>query len=214
VLLDELVKTSGEVGTTAARSAKAERLATLLRRLAPGEIEVAVALLAGEVRQGRLGIGPATLGQARSSTAAERPQLTLDEVDLTFTRLRTLAGPGSTAERLRQLGGLLRRATPAEQDFLHRLFVGELRQGALAGLMTEALARAAKISPAELRRALLLAGDLTAVAQAVLTRGREGLADFHLQLQRCAAEPALPGGHGPALRAGQGLPRGQDARRG
>jgi len=111
-----------------------------------------------------------------------------------FQRLAGTTGSGSTAERVRLLAGLFSRTTPPEQDFLVRLIFGELRQGALAGLMSEALAAAAQVPAGEVRRALMLAGELPAVARAALTEGRPGLSRFHLQLfrplQPMLAQPA------------------------
>jgi DNA ligase-1 len=185
VLLADLVATSARVGATRARSEKTAHLAALLRRLDPREVEVAVAFLSGRLRQGRIGLGWAALRAARAGARpAERAILQLLEVDGAFDRVLSVAGRGSAGERARLLGELFSRATAEEQEFLVRLVLGELRQGALAGLMEEGLARAAEVPAAEVRRALLLAGDLQAVARAVLTEGRTGLARFHLELLR------------------------------
>src|ERR671933_780274 len=109
-------------------------------------------------------------------------------------RAGACAGPGSQAERRRLLGALLGRAGEAEHRFLVRLLSGDLRQGALAGVMTEAVARAAGLPLAEVRRALMLRGDLGAVAEAALTEGSDGLAAFRLEvgrpLQPMLAQPA------------------------
>jgi len=193
MLLDDLVTTSRRVTETRARSAKTAALADLLRRLAPEEIEPAVSWLSGELRQGRIGLGGAAVRDTRTAAAAEA-SLTIAEVDVTFARIAGTTGSGSTAERTRLLSGLLARATQPEQEFLVRLIHGELRQGALAGLMAEALAAAAALPADEVRRALMLAGELPAVARAALTEGRPGLGRFHLQifrpLQPMLAQPA------------------------
>lgn len=194
MLLRELVETSDAVAATRARNEKIARLATLLRRLDPSEVEIAVAYLSGELRQGRVGVGWATLHDLDGGPPAENAMLSLVEADAAFERLTRATGRGSGAERLRVLGDLFRRATAAERDFLGRLIVGELRQGALAGLMAEALAAAGAVAADEVRRALLFAGDLRQVARAVLTEGRTGLARFSLQLfrplQPMLAQPA------------------------
>ena len=194
MLLADLVITSQHVAETRARSAKIAALADLLRRLGPMEIDPAVSWLAGNLRQGRIGLGWAAIRDARPAEAVAVPSLTVGEVDAAFERIAGTTGSGSTAERVRLLSGLLVRATQAEQDFLVRLIFGELRQGALAGLMAEALAAAAGVPANEVRRALMLAGELPAVAQAVLTEGRPSLARFHLQLfrplQPMLAQPA------------------------
>jgi DNA ligase-1 len=192
--LADLVATSRRVAETRSRSEKTGALADLLRRLGPEEIDIAVAYLSGHLCQGRIGLGGAALRSAMPGSAAAEPALTLLEVDAAFERIASVSGAGSTAERVRLLADLLGRATRDEQDFLVRLIFGELRQGALAGLMAEALAAAAELPADEVRRALMLAGELPAVARAVLTEGRAGLGRFHLQLfrplQPMLAQPA------------------------
>jgi DNA ligase-1 len=194
MLLADLVATSRRVSETRSRSEKTGALADLLRRLSPEEIDIAVAFLSGHLRQGRIGIGGAAVRSALPGVAAMEPSLRLGEVDAAFERIASVSGAGSTAERGRLLSGLLARATRGEQDFLVRLIYCELRQGALAGLMAEALAGAAEVPAGEVRRALMLAGELTAVARAVLTEGRPGLDRFCLQLfrplQPMLAQPA------------------------
>jgi DNA ligase-1 len=192
--LADLVATSRRVTETRSRLEKTAALGDLLRRLDPQEIDVAVAFLSGHLRQGRIGLGGAAVRNARPESAAAEPSLALTEVDAAFERIGSIAGSGSTAERARLLSGLLARGTRDEQEFLVRLIYGELRQGALAGLMAEALAAAAEVPADEVRRALMLAGELPPVAKAVLTEGRAGLARFHLQLfrplQPMLAQPA------------------------
>jgi DNA ligase-1 len=182
--LADLVTTSRLVAETRSRAAKTAALAELLRRLSPDEIDIAVAFLSGQLRQGRIGLGPSAIQSARPGSAAESPSLTLAEVDATLGEIAATTGAGSTAARVQLLGALLARATAEEQGFLVRLLFGELRQGALAGLMAEALATAAEVPADEVRRALMLAGELPVVARAVLVEGRPGLARFQLELFR------------------------------
>ncbi|MFL6294120.1 MAG: ATP-dependent DNA ligase, partial [Thermoanaerobaculia bacterium] len=158
--LTDLVTTSRRTSETRSRREKTAALADLLRRLGPEEIDSAVAWLSGHLRQGRIGLGPAAIRGASPGSAAAEPALTIGEVDATFDRIAGVAGAGSTAERARLLSGLLSRATAEEQGFLTRLVFGELRQGALAGLLAEALAAAAEVPADEVRRALMLAGEL------------------------------------------------------
>src|SRR5262245_12853536 len=195
MLFAELTSTSRRIGGTRARLEKTALLAGLLRRLVPAEIEPAVAFLSGQLRQGRIGLGPAAVREAtREGGSAAEPSLAILEVDEAFTRIAAVSGAGSTGERQRRLGALLARATEEERDVLVRLVLGELRQGALEGLMAEALASASEVPAPEVRRALMLAGDLVAVARAALTGGRAGLAQFRLQmfrpLQPMLAQPA------------------------
>ena len=181
VLLSELVRTSDAVSVTSARRVKISEIAGLLRRASPGEVPVAVAFLSGELRQRQIGVGYAALGGLlRGDLAAGdgpgpdpaiRP-LTLAEIDSVFAAIGATTGPGSQAERRRLLGDLFARATPAEQSFLTRLLGGELHQGALEGVMVEAVARAAGVPAGEVRRALLLGGSLPAVAEAALSAAR------------------------------------------
>jgi DNA ligase-1 len=182
VLLTEIAETSDAVASTPARLAKVERLAACLRRLDPGEVVVAVAFLSGELRQRQIGVGYASL----RSVPAAAPAATLQvlEVDDYFDGIGRQTGPGSQAERRWLLAELLGRATAAEQRFLMRLLAGELRQGALEGVMVEATARAAGVPAGEVRRALMLRGALGAVAEAALAEGVAGLRAFHLQVGR------------------------------
>jgi DNA ligase-1 len=188
MLLSELVQTSQRVADTPRRLEKTAALAELLRRLAPAELEIGVAYLVGETPQGKIGVGPATVYAARPAEAASCPTLTLTEVDAALQRLVGVIGAGSTAQRKHILGALLARATPAEQDFLVRLLFGELRQGALEGVMLEAIARAAALPVSDVRRAAMLAGGLAQVARAALEEGAAGLRRFGLALFR----PVLP----------------------
>jgi DNA ligase-1 len=112
------------------------------------------------------------------------PTLTLRDVDDALRRIAAAAGTGSQSVRKQELDALFGRATVAEQQFLRALLHGELRQGALEGVMVEAVARAAEIPAAAVRRALMLAGDLQPVAIAALTGGTAGLAEFGLKVLR------------------------------
>jgi len=188
VLLLEIAETSDAVASTPARLAKTERLAACLRLLEPGEVAVAVAFLSGELRQRQIGVGWASLRELPEAAAS--PSLTVAETDAVFELVGGLAGPGSQRERRQLLAGLLGRATATEQRFLHRLLTGELRQGALDGVMAEAVARAAGVPGTEVRRALMLRGALGAVAQAALAEGVAGLRAFRLEVGR-AVQPML-----------------------
>ena len=183
-LLNDLVLTSKLVADTSARLEKIALLAALLKRLAPNEIPIAVGFLTGWPRQGKLGVGWATLAEARPAVSATSPELTLAEVDATFTALQAVRGTHSAAERQRILSALLARGTADEQSFLTALAIGEVRQGALDGVLTEAVARAASLPGDRVRRAVMLAGDLGTVAQAVLTDGEAALGRYALQLFR------------------------------
>ena len=182
MLLDEVAGTSAAVAASSARLAKVELLAACLRRLEPDEVHPAVAFLSGDLRQRQIGVGWAALRDAPDP--ASEPTLTVTEVDAAFERIGRLAGPGSQTERRRLVGELFGRATASEQRFLVGLLSGELRQGALEGVMAEAIAKAAGVPGAEVRRAMMLRGALGPVADAALAAGVPALREFRLQVGR------------------------------
>ncbi|MEA2323496.1 MAG: ligase 1 [Solirubrobacteraceae bacterium] len=182
MLLRELVETSAAVAATPGRRGKVELLAERLRRADAGEAAAAVAFLSGELRQRQIGVGWAALRDAPVGPAG--PPLGVGEVDETFARIGARAGPGSQAERRRLLGDLLGRADEAERQFLRALLSGDLRQGALQGVMVEAVAQAAGVPAPAVRRALMLRGDLGAVAAIALAEGAAALAAVALEVGR------------------------------
>jgi DNA ligase-1 len=182
MLLRDIVDTSRAVASTRARSAKIEALAACIGRMGPPEVAAGVAFLAGEPRQRRLGVGWASLREL--PPAAGEPALTVADIDVTFGRLAELAGSGSQAERRRLVWDVFGHATADEQEFLRRLALGDLRQGALESIVADATARAFTVPPAELRRALMLAGDLGEVATIALEHGMDGLRGVHLRVGR------------------------------
>ncbi|MDP8957244.1 MAG: ATP-dependent DNA ligase [Actinomycetota bacterium] len=182
MLFHEIAQTSTAVAETRSRLVKIERLAECLRRLRRDEVEVAVAYLSGELPQGSIGVGWASLRDLPPPAAT--PTLELLEVDAAFRRVQATTGSGSQAARRRELHELFGRATETERRFLTGLLLGELRQGALEGVMTEAVARAAGVPAPDVRRAAMLAGDLGTVAEAAIARGRDGLARFKLTVLR------------------------------
>ena len=179
--LGAVVEISRAVAGTSGRLEKIGHLADLLGRVPPDEVPIVISFLSGEPRQGRMKIGGAVLSSVRGVTPSPEPRLELREVDAIFDRLAALSGPGSSAARGELLRELMAAATATEQDFLRRLLFGELRQGALEGVLTDAVARAAGIAPARIRRAVMLAGDLAPVARAALVEGEAGLAPFSLR---------------------------------
>ena len=181
-LLADLVATSQSVGEHAARRTKIARMASFLRTLALSEIDIGVSYLAGVTRQGRSGIGYALIRDARPNSNVEVPALTLTEVDATQDQIARAGGSGSIAERTRLLSALFAKATAREQEFLARLLLGELRQGALEGLMIEAVAAAADVPAATVRRAAMVAGGIASVATIAMTEGTTGLSRFAIAL--------------------------------
>ncbi|AVT33103.1 ATP-dependent DNA ligase [Plantactinospora sp. BC1] len=178
----DLAATSAAVAATSGRRAKVELLAEALRNLAPEELVAGSGYLAGELRQRQTGVGYASLREL--PPAAEQPTLTVAGVDAAIAELAEVRGPGSQQRRRELLAALFGAATVEERRLLLGLFSGELRQGAQAGLLAEAIARAAEVPLPAVRRALLLAGDLKTVAAAALTGGSGALTGFALQVGR------------------------------
>jgi ATP-dependent DNA ligase I len=181
MLLDSVVRTSAGVAATPGRLAKIDQIASLLRDVPANEIAVAVSFLSGDLTQRQIGVGYAAIadllgsyGQREQAAPGlapppDSPQLTLAETDQALGQIGMLAGQGSQAQRRRLLAGLLNRATEAEREFLVRLLGGDLRQGALDGVMADAIARAAGVPAVEVRRAHQLSGSLPAAAAAALS---------------------------------------------
>jgi ATP-dependent DNA ligase I len=183
-LLAELVDTSARVGATSSRLLKVRELATLLARLRREEIAISVSYLSGEPPQGRIGIGYASLqtAVAAAGSAPGQATLTVEEADRLLAGVAEIRGNGSAARRGVALGALFSRATAEERAFLIRLLVGELRQGALAGVMIDAIAAAAQVRTAAARRAAMYAKSLGELAFAAMSEGAAALDRFQLEL--------------------------------
>ncbi|TYB45220.1 ATP-dependent DNA ligase [Actinomadura chibensis] len=182
MLIADIARTSADVAATAGRKAKVASLAECLRAAEPGEAAVVVAYLSGELPQRQIGVGYAALRDV--PPPAPESSLTVLAVDAAFTEIGAVSGAGSVARRRELLAALFGRATRPEQDFLIRLLAGELRQGALDGVMAEAIAAAAEVPAAEVRRAVMLRGSLGPVATAALADGVAGLRRFALEVGR------------------------------
>ncbi|MEP7025196.1 MAG: ATP-dependent DNA ligase [Actinomycetota bacterium] len=167
MLLNELVRTSAAVAEASGRRAKIDAIAALLSQVPAAEVPAAVAFLSGELLQRQIGVGYAALSAPQASPAAS-PCLTLAETNAAFEAIGAVSGPGAQAQRRTLLAALLGSATEGERSFLGRLLAGDLRQGALEGVMTEAIARAAGVAADLVRRAHQLGGSLPEVAQAAL----------------------------------------------
>jgi len=170
-----VVAASEAVAASPGRLVKIGILAELFTKLVPVEIEPVIALMSGAPRQGRIGLGYSTISIASSVSPAETPVLTVAEVDDSLTALANISGAGSTRERVRLLSALLSRATKPEQEFLQKALYGELRQGALEGVVLEAVAKAAGVSAARIRRAVLMSGSLPEAARTAMTGGDRAL---------------------------------------
>lgn len=186
MLLARLAQVSREVAETSARSRKTALLAELFREAEAEDVPVVIPYLAGRLPQGRIGVGWKALG--RPVPPADAPTLTVRDVDTRLTRLGAVSGAGSQAERTRLVGELMGAATEDEQRFLTGLLTGEVRQGALDAAAVEGLAAATDAPPADVRRAVMLAGSLQGVAEALLAEGPGALDRFRLTVGR----PVLP----------------------
>ena len=184
MLLAELVAASNGVAHASGRLEKTSRLADLLGQLQPQDIPIAVAFLSGSLPQGRVGLGWSAIAHARSSPAAGVRTLTLQQVDDCFEQIARTTGAGSSKHRAQLLVDLFHKASEDEQDFLIRLISGDLRQGALEGVLSDAIARAAGASPDLMRHAAMMCGDLAEVARVALTDGIEALSRYSIQLFR------------------------------
>lgn len=183
MLLAELVETSRRITETSRRLEKIGLLAALLARLRGEEIEIAASFLCGRTRQGKTGIGYRTL-QETAAGPAPNPSLEISAIDRRLQAIAAVKGKGSERARFEALRELMAAATAPEQQFLRGLLVGELRQGALEGLMADAIAKAAHISPDRVRRAAMMAGDIVPIARAAIEQGEAGLEPYRLHLFR------------------------------
>ncbi len=165
---------------TSKRTSKIALAAELLQQLAPNEIRPVAAYLAGATRQGKTGVGYATIRDATGSPV-DTPSITVLELDHTLGRLSSARG---TRDKQAVLRALMDRATEPEQRFVAALLVGELRQGALEGLMIDALAKAAALPAERVRRAVMMAGDFGEVAVGALTEGETALSRYDVHLFR------------------------------
>ena len=186
-LLAEVARSSAAVAATASRLEKTRLIADCLRALEPGEVEIALPYLSGDIRQGKLTVGYGLL-QAAMGNPAPSATLAINDVDAAFQDLKTVKGKGAATARQARLKSLFEKATAEEQDFLLRLMVGELRQGALEGVMLEAVAAAAGLPVADVRRAATFAGGIAPVARAALAGGAKALEPFSVRLM----QPLLP----------------------
>jgi DNA ligase-1 len=187
--LADVVSTAAAVAATASRTDKVTALADLLRDTSPVEAPIVVGMLTGQVRQGRIGVGWAAVRDLAAGPVVTS-SLTVIDVDTCMSELAQVSGSGSKAQRSELLEVLLGRATADEGEFLRAVLTGGLRQGALDGVMASAIAKAAKVPVAPVRRAAMLSGDLGETAQIALASGRPALDAVGLRVGR-GVQPML-----------------------
>ncbi len=180
----DVAEASEEVAQTRSRKKKTAAIARALRLASPPEAGVVAKMLAGELHQGKIGIGHRTVQEVGQGAAAAAPRLTVGEVDQALTDIQAIAGKGSKAARTTALGELMARCTEAERSLLRSLLVGGIRQGALEGIVVEGLAAAHEVSGDRVRRAVMLSGDLAAVAAGLAAQGPASLDGYRLLLMR------------------------------
>ncbi len=188
MLLSELVDTTGELRKTRSRKRKSALLAACIRHMTGDELTAGVSFMTGVIPGGKIGVGWASVKKARQAEPARTASLTVAQVSERLSDIAGCQGKGSTRRRAELLGGMFAKATGDEQNFLAHLLMGEMRQGASEGVMADAIAEAAEVDKALVRRALMLCGDLGRVTQVAMTEGASGLGEFRLQLFR----PVLP----------------------
>jgi DNA ligase-1 len=184
VKLADVVATSAEVAATSGRLTKIALLADLHRRTPPDEVRTVIGFLIGWPRQNKLGVGWAAVSKAHNEPASQDATLDIRDVDVAFDDLLATTGKNSSARRAAILTTLFAQATDTEQRFLGALIVGEVRQGALEGVLVEAIAKASDTPVARVRRAAMMAGDVGIVGEAVMTRGVDALDAYGLELFR------------------------------
>ncbi|HZU29111.1 MAG TPA: ATP-dependent DNA ligase, partial [Bryobacteraceae bacterium] len=183
MLLADIVETSRRIAETSKRLEKTDLLAQLLRRAHGDEIPIVVAWLSARTPQGRIGVGWRTLQEAAADPA---PEATLEvaDVDRRLAAIAATQGSGSERQRIGLVHDLLSKSTAQEQEFLTGLLMGELRQGALEGLMVDAVAKASGAAADRVRRACMMTGDVAVVARSVLEKGETALDEHSVQLFR------------------------------
>ena len=181
--LADLVATADVVAATSKRSEKVAALAALLGRTPAADVRAVVGFLTGEPRQGSIGVGWATVGGLDAEPAAA-PSVTVAELDALLSEVQATTGEGSVRARTDRLTAFLERCTESEGDFVRRLLIGELRQGALGGLMADAVAKGSGTKATLVRRAAMLSGDLSVTAEIALGEGTGGLEAVGLHVGR------------------------------
>ncbi len=194
--LADLALTSVAVAATCSRLAKRALLAELLTAAPADEIELVATYLSGTLRQRRTGVGWRGLTDLPAPAAS--PTVGLLQVDATLEQIAGLSGPGSATTRKQVVHDLFGALTVEEQEFLRSLLTGAVRQGALDSVMLDAIAAAAEVPLAVVRRAAMFSAPTGPIALAALTGGTEALAAFGLVVGRpirpmlAASAPGVP----------------------
>ena len=185
--LADVVRVSAAVASTTSRSRKIALLAELIAAVPVERVGGVVRVLTGTIPAPALGVGPARLMASRPGDAARESTLTLGALERRLVEVAATEGSGSVERKIALLGTLLARATADEQSFILRLCLGELRQGALEGVMVDAVARAFDVPAERVRRAHMLSGDLAETARLAASGDANALSRIGLRLFRPVA---------------------------
>ncbi|RJR32776.1 MAG: ATP-dependent DNA ligase [Desulfobacteraceae bacterium] len=182
--IEEVVEASERLRATAGKKAKVSILADLLRRSRGKETYLLAHYLVGSIPSGKIGIGWRTIQNAMEGLSSSGGSVEIHEVQKYLEDLSRVKGSGSAQRKTGTLRELFGRLRQDERSFLTGLLLGELRQGALEGLVLEALAIASSLPPDLIRQSFMFSGDIGLVAEAALHRGKEGLGQFGPRLFR------------------------------
>ena len=184
MLLETLANASRNVAATRSRLKKRGILKDLFLETAADEVALAVEYLTGHLPQGRIGLGPALVRDALGTVEGDAgvPALTVADTNVCFDTIAATSGPGSSSRKRALLADLFSRAAPPDRDFLARLVLGELRQGALEAVILEGIADAAEVDIHMVQRGAMLTADPARVAAIAFESGNSGLADIRLEL--------------------------------
>jgi len=182
VFIKDLVEVSEKVSATSRKKEKISLLAHFFQQAKGREIALAASYLSGQLPQDRLGIGWATLQEALKDLIEKLQPLNLIELDRLFEDISREKGAGSLEKKVKILRDIFSSIQKNERDFLTRLIMGEIRQGALEGLVLEALAQASSLYIDNLRQSLMFSGDIGEVAKVTLEEGITGLSRFQPKL--------------------------------
>ena len=182
MLFSQVVEASQAAAATRSRLAKTAAVAEALRAAGPRDAGTVAAYLSGVLPQRRIGVS--WRGLSSLPEPAAEPVLTVAEVDEALSRVGAIGGSGSGAARTAAVTELFGRLTADEQDYLRALVTGQVRQGALDGVMLAAIAAAAEVPEAAVRRAAMLSGYAGPVAVAALEGGVQALDAVGLEVGR------------------------------
>jgi DNA ligase 1 len=133
--------------------------------------------------KGDLGTAAEQLLETKTQSALEKDRLTVEDVYSGLDRIARSTGSGSIEAKIRQLTGLLSKASPVEAKYLIRTSMGRLRLGVADMTILDALAQAfagGKDSRAILEHAYNRSSDLGLLAKTVAVGGIREVKSFKI----------------------------------